>query len=262
MTAVFVDRMIELPGATIRYVADGPPDGTVVLFSHGFGSSSHMWLPQVSALAAAGYRTAAWDIRGHGQSTAGEDSGGYTTAASLADISAVLDDLGAATAVLGGASLGGYLTQLYRLANPERVTAMILLGTGPGFRNDDARANWNDMAERFASSYERKGLDGLPSSSELDAAVHVNGSGGLVLAARGILQQHDSTVIDSLASITIPTLVLVGDGDKPYLHTAEYVAGKIPGAEHHVIAAAGHAANLDQPEVVNKHIVDFLSRLP
>jgi pimeloyl-ACP methyl ester carboxylesterase len=82
------------------------------------------------------------------------------------------------------------------------------------------------------------------------------------LAARGILTQHDSSVIDALAAVDVPTLVLVGDGDAPYLHTAEYVAGKIPGAEHHVVTNAGHAANLDQPEVVNDLILDFLGRLP
>jgi pimeloyl-ACP methyl ester carboxylesterase len=256
MTAMQLTRN----GATIRYIAEG--DGHVVLFSHGFGSSAHMWQPQLEALAAAGYCAAAWDIRGHGRSVAGEDPTGYTTPASLDDISAILDHLGAEQAVLGGASLGGYLTQLYRLAHPERVRAMILLGTGPGFRNDEARANWNAMAERFATSYERKGLAGLPTSSELDPAVHVNGPGGLVLAARGILTQHDSSVIDALAAVDVPTLVLVGDGDAPYLHTAEYVAGKIPGAEHHVVTNAGHAANLDQPEVVNDLILDFLGRLP
>lgn len=244
-------------GASIHYVVEG--DGPVVLFSHGFGSSSHMWLPQVNALARAGYRAAAWDIRGHGRSVAGEDPFGYTVAASIADIGAILDDLGAERAVLGGASLGGYLTQLFRLAHPERVQAMILLGTGPGFRNDDARANWNDMADRFASSYERKGFGGMPDSSELDPSVHVNGPGGLVLAARGILKQHDSSVIDALPTVDIPTLILVGDGDKPYLHTAEYVAGKIPGAVRHVIADAGHAANLDQADVVSRHVLDFLT---
>lgn len=256
--------MIERPDATIHYVcagsAQGPDRGTV-LFTHGYASSSHMWAPQVAALAAAGYQAVAWEIRGHGRSVTNGTPASYSTPASLDDIAAVLAAVGAERAVLGGASLGGYLTQLYRLAHPDQVAGMILLGTGPGFRNPDARANWNAMAERFASSYERKGLAGLPASSELDAAVHVHGPDGLIGAARGILTQHDASVIDTLADVDVPTLVLVGEHDTPYLGSAEYTAGKIPGAEHRVIPQAGHAANLDQPAEVSSRIIDFLQRM-
>src|SRR5438445_573109 len=90
---------------------------------------------------------------------------------------------------------------------------------------------------------------------------HTSGQ-GLAHAARGMLAQQDSWVIDGLASIRVPTLVIVGDQDTPFLAPCEYMAKKIPGARLEVIAGAGHASNLDQPEVFDRVLLSFLDSLP
>jgi len=77
-----------------------------------------------------------------------------------------------------------------------------------------------------------------------------------------MLAQHDSSLIDSLPDIAVPTLVLVGSEDKNFLAAADYMAGKIPGARKAVIPDAGHAANLDQPDAFNRAIEAFLAELP
>ena len=77
-----------------------------------------------------------------------------------------------------------------------------------------------------------------------------------------MLTQHDARVIESLPSVDVPVLVLVGADDRPFLGAAEYVAAKIPGAEHVVIPGAGHSSNTDQPELFNRHVLAFLERLP
>jgi pimeloyl-ACP methyl ester carboxylesterase len=84
----------------------------------------------------------------------------------------------------------------------------------------------------------------------------------LAHATRGILAQQGSTVIDGLPSIGVPTLVIVGDQDTPFLAPCQYMAKKIPGARLEVIAGAGHSSNLDQPEVFNRVLRDFLDSLP
>jgi pimeloyl-ACP methyl ester carboxylesterase len=81
-------------------------------------------------------------------------------------------------------------------------------------------------------------------------------------AARGMLAQFDSSLIDSLPTIAVPTLVLVGAEDRHFLGAADYMAAKIPGARKIVIPGAGHAANLDQPAAFNRAVADFLAALP
>jgi pimeloyl-ACP methyl ester carboxylesterase len=81
---------------------------------------------------------------------------------------------------------------------------------------------------------------------------------GLARAARGMLTQRDAAVINSLPTIAVPSIVVVGADDKPFLNAADYMAAKIPGAKKAVIPNAGHSANIDQPEAFNKAIVEFL----
>jgi pimeloyl-ACP methyl ester carboxylesterase len=85
---------------------------------------------------------------------------------------------------------------------------------------------------------------------------------GLAHAARGMLAQQDARVIDGLATIRVPTQIIVGDQDQPFLAPSEYMAKKIPGARLEVIPGAGHSANLDQPEIFNRVLLDFLDALP
>ena len=59
----------------------------------------------------------------------------------------------------------------------------------------------------------------------------------------------------------MPTLVVVGEHDKPFLAATDYMAAKIPGATKVVIAGAGHAANIDQPRAFNAATTAFLERL-
>jgi pimeloyl-ACP methyl ester carboxylesterase len=94
-----------------------------------------------------------------------------------------------------------------------------------------------------------------------EAMGHHASAQGLAHAARGMLAQKDSRVIDALGSIDVPTLVIVGDQDEPFIAPCEYMAKKIPGARLEVIRGAGHSSNLDQPDAFNRVLVDFLDSL-
>jgi pimeloyl-ACP methyl ester carboxylesterase len=84
---------------------------------------------------------------------------------------------------------------------------------------------------------------------------------GLANAARGILSQVDSRVIDCLPTIRVPVLIVIGDGDTAYLGGSEYMAKKIPNVTEVVVADAGHGVNIDQPEAVNAAFASFLGSL-
>jgi pimeloyl-ACP methyl ester carboxylesterase len=243
-------------GVRLCYETFGSGDPAPLLLSHGFGSSRKMWAPNVDALAAERL-CVTWDMRGHGQTAGPDDQDAYSAAATVADMLALLDEIGADRAVLGGLSLGGYMSLAFYLQHPRRVAALMLFDTGPGFRNDEARQRWNERAIAQAERIERDGLAALGA----DGGLH-DSAAGVALAARGMLTQRDGTVIESLPAIAVPTLVLVGSQDTPFLGAANYMAAKIPGARLVVIDDAGHVANVDAPGAFNARVLEFLRELP
>jgi pimeloyl-ACP methyl ester carboxylesterase len=249
---------LDRDGVRIRYDIVGT--GPAILLTHGFGASAHMFRATAAALAG-DHTVITWDIRGHGASDYPVDGGEYSVAKAIGDMAALLDAAGFERAVLAGHSLGGYLSLAFNLAHPQRVRALILNDTGPGYRKDDGRAEWNRLAERYALSLERSGLAGLPGSSELTANVHRD-EAGLIRAARGILAQHDATVIESLPTIAAPTLVIVGELDTPFVGGSQYMAAKIPNAQLVVIGGADHAPNMSHPAEFDAAVRSFLGSLP
>jgi pimeloyl-ACP methyl ester carboxylesterase len=246
------------PSGNIRYNVHG--DGPVLLLSHGYGATSAMFDQNLAALWS-GHRVITWDLRGHGGSDSPADPASYSAGHAVADMVAILDQLGVDRAVLGGHSLGGYLSLDFTLAHPERVAGLVLIDTGPGFRKDEARDGWNQRAEGTATRLAERGLAALGSGAELGANGHQDVA-GLILAARGTLTQRDGHVMDGLPGIAVPTLVIVGADDKNFLAAADYMAARIPGARKVVIPAAGHAPNVEQPEAFNAEVVAFLATVP
>ena len=244
-------------GLSLYYEDHGT--GPALLLSHGYTATTRMWEGQVEALSDR-YRVITWDMRGHGRSDYPSDPGAYSEAHTVADMAALLDHCGTDEAIIGGLSLGGYMSLAFHLRHPQRTRALLLFDTGPGYKNDEARDGWNLNAEKRARAFEERGLEALNSSPEVAASRHRNAE-GLALAARGMLVQKDSRVIESLPSIEVPTLIVAGTEDKPFLAATDYMANKIPGARKALIEDAGHASNIDQPEAFNAVVEGFLSQL-
>ncbi len=121
----------------------------------------------------------------------------------------------------------------------------MLIDTGPGYRDDKARAGWNRFVDRDASRL---------------AAVHGEAAAArMMLTAEGILKQHDASVIESLPAIDVPTLVIVGEKDDAFLGASQYMAAKIAGAELVVIEGAGHSPNVSHRDAFDAAVVRFLA---
>lgn len=254
-----MNRLERDDGVTLAFRVHNPQaSGVPVLLTHGFGATSGMWDPNIDALSA-DRPVIVWDQRGHGSSDAPEDMDRYSERISVADMAAVLDAAGAERAVIGGMSLGGYLSLAFHLAYPQRVAALVLVDTGPGYRKDEARDKWNAWVERRAQKLER-GQAKADTSAEVAQAVHEHPE-GLPRAARGVMAQKDARVITSLDSITVPTLVIVGAQDTDFLAGADYMHRHIPNSRKVVIDNAGHAANMDQPAVFNSAVRELLDSL-
>jgi pimeloyl-ACP methyl ester carboxylesterase len=246
-------------GVEIYYEVHG--SGPVLLLTHGYSLTSEMWQGQIEALSKH-HRLVLWDMRGHGRSDYPDDPAAYSEASTIADMAALLDKVDVPTAIFGGLSLGGYMSLAFYGAHPERVAALLIIDTGPGFKKDDARQAWNRRANDTGDRYEREGLEVLKSASPEWPCVHHRNATGLARAARGMLTQRDARVIELLPDIKVPSLVVVGADDTPFLAASDYMAAKIPGAKKVVIPAAGHAVNIDQPQAFIAAVLPFLDGLP
>jgi pimeloyl-ACP methyl ester carboxylesterase len=259
----------------IEYTVTG--HGPAVLMTHGYGDTNRTWDAQREALSR--YRLITADLRGHGETESPADPAAYSLPATVADLRALLHHLGVERAVVGGLSLGGYVSLAFSLAHPEMVRALVICDSGPGFRNAEARAAWNERAHGRAVRLEKEGVAALGSSRAAreiarDAGADAppddpNGyvprhrsAQGLAHAARGMLAQTGPEVIDGLPRIAVPTLIIVGDRDEPFLAPSAYMAKKIPGARLKTIPGAGHLSNVDQPDAFNRVLLDFLDSLP
>ncbi len=248
---------LDRAGVAIHYEVHG--QGPAILLSHGYSATCRMWDGQIAALQDR-YRIIVWDMRGHGQSDYPADPAAYSEAATVEDMAAILRACAVQRAVIGGLSLGGYMSLAFHAAHPDMARALMIFDTGPGFRNADAREAWNQRARQRADDLDARGFAALGTSAEGRMSRH-RAAAGLAGAARGMLTQRDDTVIRSLETIKVPALVLVGSDDKNFLAATDYMARKIPGARKVAIDGAGHAANLHQPAAFNRAVETFLAGL-
>jgi len=246
---------LDRDGVSIHYEVAG--SGPALILTHGYSATGQMWAGQIEPLKDH-FTVVTWDMRGHGRSDYPEDQGAYSEAATVEDMAALLDVVGAKDAVVGGLSLGGYMSLAFHATYPERTRALLIIDTGPGYKNDQARDGWNANAIRRAERLEADGLGDLSkASAEVRQARHRDAT-SLARAARGMLTQRDARVIESLPRIAVPAVVIVGADDTPFLAASDYMAAKIPGAKKVVIPEAGHSANIDQPGAFNTALLDFL----
>lgn len=190
--------------------------GPSIIFLHGVGSSSQTWRNVMDSLADR-FTVAAIDLLGHGQSPVPDDSSLYTRDLALEDIDDLTVELGD-DPVLVGHSLGGYLALAHGATRPGKARGIVVLNTGPGFRDPAKREAWNERSQRNAHRF------GVPAqAAELNL-------------------QHDSVVMENLATMTVPTLVLAGSADRPeYAGAGQYMAKKMPNCEFRSIEGGEHA---------------------
>jgi pimeloyl-ACP methyl ester carboxylesterase len=145
------EHLIESAGARLACSDDG--EGTPVVLLHGLTATRRYVVMGSRALERSGHRVIAYDARGHGQSSPAPDRQGYEYADLAADLEAVLDASGVASAVLAGASMGGHTIVRLALEHPERVRGLVVITPGhdPAEVDDPARlARWDALADGLA----------------------------------------------------------------------------------------------------------------
>ena len=255
-------------GTRIHYITFGPADGEPLLLIHGLGTDHLGWIMQRPALAK-DFRCIAIDNRGSGRSDKPIASYELTDLAS--DALAVLDAEGVESAHVVGASMGGVVAQILAVTRPGRVRSLVLACTAcnMGEWREELFREWIERApvlgmRRFMTE-NLNWLIGPRSMRRLWPIANVIGimasrspSHGVVNQLRALLSV-DQSLMSELATITAPTLVVVGSQDiLTPVADSEQVASMIPGAEFAVIRGAAHGLMFDHARTFNSMLLDFL----
>ncbi len=246
----------------------GDNESKAVLFIHGFPFDHTMWQAQVDEFSK-DYMCVSYDIRGLGESSAGD--GQFTMESFVDDLETILDELKLNRPILCGLSMGGYISLRALERMQERFSAAILCDTKSEADNNEGklkraagikRINKEGLApfakdfitNCFGDEFKRNKKNDFEKIIEKSSQFNAVGVKGCLLA---MLSRSDTTTW--LGKINIPTLVLCGEKDaltppavmKDMFH-------KIIKAEFAEIPNAGHMVPIENPEVVNKVIRDFL----
>jgi len=227
----------------VAHAGPTDPGRPVVLWVHGLDSDGHCWDGPVELVSAA-TACARVDLPGHGESPAPDDEAAYVREAVLDDIDAVIADVRADNPerpiVWVGHSLGGYLGMAHALTrtDPEdAINGLVLVSTGPGFRDPDAMQSWNDRVSKNSSAY---------SVSDTAATIAFH---------------SDSMVMDGLGELTLPISLVIGDGDKAFLGANDYLEKKLPHAVRITVEGARHFVMKSHPESVAAGVDAVLGEL-
>lgn len=240
-----------------------------LIFIHGFPFDKSAWLPQLTALKST-HRVIAYDIRGFGATSAGKQKESIRLFAD--DLIKFLDQMGIPKAVVCGLSMGGYIVLNAVERYPDRFEALILSDT-------QAIADAPKVKEKRLETIEQIKKEGTTAFTEgfvqkVFCAESLENKKELVENVKKImLSTPQQTIIstltalaerpnmsDSLRKIEIPTLIICGKEDTVTPPTeSEFLHIHIKNSVLQLIEKAGHLANLEQPDVFNKSITQFMS---
>ena len=263
-------------GLRLHAERHGREDDPCIVFSCAYTTTHENWRGQVAPLVAAGWQVVLWDHRGHGLSQAPTDPGGYAMERVTGDLGAVCEWASPERpVVLAGLSFGGLVSLHWTLREPARVRALVLAGSGPGFKNPKAAEGWAKQTERTASYLESRGLEAfvvraaatcigrnpeLPAAQAAAKAIVAQDAGALAAFGRQVTALAPS-VIDELAEIEPPVLVIVGGEDEAFRRAAEVMSAKLPNAVHQILEGAGHILNIEQAGEFDSALLEFLATL-
>ncbi len=249
-----------------NYEISGKHAAPVVVLSHSLGSSAVMWTPQIEELNSE-YRVLRYDTRGHGDSSAPDDA--YDLDLLGDDAVALLDALDIERAHWVGLSMGGMIGQSIALRYPERLLSLALCDTMAVVpdemqgvwleRIDTARESGMDaladatMERWFTAAFRSAHAQAVAPIRRQFVATAVAGFVGCCEAIRRL------NFLPRLDGIEIPTLVVVGEYDQATpVAAADAMHEQIATSKRVVIPNAAHLSNIEQREVFNTTVLDFL----
>jgi pimeloyl-ACP methyl ester carboxylesterase len=261
-------QWVERPEGRIAYDTVGT--GPLVICVPGMGELRSVYRRTVPALAAAGYRAVAIDLRGHGDSDATFSS--YDDVAAGGDILALIEHLGGPAVVVGN-SMGAGAAAWAAAERPELVTGLVLVGAfvrnppmNPLLALAFRAAMAGPWAPRVWASYLSKLYPGRRPddfTEHTDAIVASMRRPGHARAFSRTTRTSHAPVEARLDDVATPVLVVMGDRDPDFTDAAgegRWIAERL-GGELLLVPGAGHYPHVEEPELVNPAIVEFTGRV-
>ena len=251
--------------------------GVPILFIHEMAGDWRSWEPQMRHFSRS-HRCITYSARGYHPSSVPDQVEAYSQKHAAADALAVLDGLGIEKAHIVGLSMGSYATVQFGLDYPERALSLTIVGCGSGTElatYAHSQARYHAMGDailqggfaEFVESYStgpyrqpflRKDVRGW---TEFQQRLAEHSAQGTAFTLKGVQGQRPSlyTLKEELSQIPVPALVVTGDVDTPCIAPSVYLSQTIPDAGLWVLPRTGHTVNLEEPELFNRVVGEFLA---
>jgi len=264
-------------GIGLYFEATG--SGTPIVFVHEFAGDCGNWEPQLRHFGQR-YRAIAFNARGYPPSDVPEDVSFYSQDRAADDIAAVLDHLALARAHIVGLSMGGFAALHFGFRHPQRAISLVVAGCGYGAHPDE-RAAFRAQADAAVTLIRREGMAAFAESylsgptrvqyaskdprgfAAFKAQLARHSAVGSANTQLGCLKERPSLydLTDRMRALAVPTLVLTGDEDWPCLEPAMLMKKNIPRAALAVLPNCGHGIGLEDPDVFNRAVGDFINHV-
>lgn len=251
--------------------------GIPILFIHEFAGDHRSWEHQVRAFGRR-YRCITYAARGYTPSDVPGDVASYSQDLAVSDAISVLDHLGIDRAHVVGLSMGGFTSLHLALRHPERTRSAVVAGVGYG-AHPDLRESFRREAEAIASAFGAEGAAAFAARyaegparvqfqnkdrrgwEEFAGQLAEHSSVGAANTMLGVQRERPSLydLRDELARVEVPVLLLVGDEDEGCLDANLMLKRTMPSAGLAVLPRTGHTSNLEEPELFDRLVGDFLA---
>lgn len=270
-----VQRFLTLrSGVRVRIAESGPSSGVPIVMLPGWGGTIYMYRHAFDALARAGFRVIAADLRGFGLSDRPRKRGAYVLDSYIEDLLGLLDALGLENPMIAGQSMGGGVVVRFAQRHPERVSRIVLINPvglvplrfmpllrmTPRFLAVLGRRLVPRAMIRFILKYLAYGDPSLVSERDIDEYWAPTQLPGYVYAARATLSEFEWRPLKDAeaASLATPALVILGAGDR-LINNTEQAARRLRDVEVHTLPG-GHCAHEEHPREAYALIARFGTR--
>ncbi|HXH20625.1 MAG TPA: alpha/beta hydrolase [Dehalococcoidia bacterium] len=248
--------------------------GFPLVWCHEFAGSMESWEPQVHFFARR-YRVITYNARGYPSSEVPADPEAYSQDIAVEDLYQLLRHLGVDQAHVGGLSMGGATALHFGIRHPEMARALIVAAAGSGSTNPE---QFRDGCLALARRLEAEGMAALsdyalgPSRLQLKRKDPLgyqqfvdqlmrHSARGSANTMRGVQAARPPIFAweKELQALRAPALILVGDEDAACVEPALFMKRHIPSSGLAFLPQSGHAINLEEPDLFNRLVLDFLT---
>ncbi len=260
----------QINGIQIHYREAG--QGFPIVLIHGFTGNLRNWAFQIPVLTRE-LRTVSMDLRGHGHSDKPTRAEEHALELMADDVYALIQYLGIGECHLAGHSMGGAIAQRIILSHPQPFRALVLVDTAAevpdGLRTQE-RARLVEIArEQGMEAVFEEQLRANPNADQLRAQPAflemwrqqflLTSREAYIYCAQALASRE--SILDRLPAIGVPTLIICGENDEPFVGPSRRIHERIAGSELAMIKGAGHTPQMERTEEFNRVLADFLSRV-